>query len=148
MRDDIRKAITDYYEVYFSINAVYEKLAKMHGLTSSTLFVLHTIYENQGQCTQRLICDKLFYPKQTVNTILDSFGKKGFILKQVADFDKRNKYILLTESGKRYAESVIADMLYMEEAAFTNMDTAERQAMLSGEHAFLKQLTRILNSLE
>lgn len=148
MQDDIRDIIKEYYEIYFSIGAVYEKLAKIHGLTSSTLFVLYMIYKNQGQCTQRLICEKLFLPKQTVNTILDSFERKGYILRQVADFDKRNKYILLTESGKHYAESVLMDMFHMEETAFANMTTEERQAMLSGERAFLQQLTRSLNLLE
>ncbi|SHK83966.1 DNA-binding transcriptional regulator, MarR family [Anaerocolumna jejuensis DSM 15929] len=148
MRDEIKESIRQYYEVYFEISAVYEKLAKMHGLTSASLFVLQEIYENQGQCTQRLICDRLLYPKQTVNTILDSFEKKGYILKQVADFDKRNKYIQLTESGIKYADSILADMLYLEEESFFNMEEEERNSMINGERAFLNQLTQIMHSLE
>ena len=148
MINDIRKTIKDYYDVYFGIGAIYEKLAKMHGLTSSSLFVLHMIQEYPDQCTQRFICEKLLYPKQTVNTILDSFEKKGYLSKKVADYDKRNKYIFLTESGQKYADSILSDMLHLEETAFLNMGADERKAMLHGESAFLEQLTLAFNSLE
>lgn len=148
MRDDIRAAIKNYYEFFFSISAIYETLAKMHGLTSSSLFVLHLLYQHPGQCTQRFICEKLLYPKQTVNTILASFAKKGYIVKEIANVDKRNKYIALTESGKNYAAAVLADMLHMEEVSFANMDAAARNAMMVGERAFLEQLTQSLHSLE
>lgn len=148
MINGIRESITGYYEVYFGIGAVYEKLAKMHGLTSGSLFVLYIIHEYPDQCTQHFICEKLLYPKQTVNTILDSFEKKGYISKQVANYDKRNKHILLTESGQKFADCILSDMFHMEEAAFANMDADERKAMLKGERAFLKQLTQIMDSLE
>lgn len=148
MLDEIRESIRCYYEVYFGISAVYEKLAKMHGLTSASLFVLLIIQEYPEQCTQRLICDKLLFPKQTVNTILDLFEKKGLIYKKVADYDKRNKYILLTEPGRKYADCILSDTLHIEEEALVNMGADARKAMLHGESAFLEQLTLALNSLE
>ncbi len=148
MPNEIRETIKNYYEVYFGISAIYEKLAKMYGLTSSSLFVLHTIYENQDGCTQRFICERLLYPKQTVNTILDMFEKKGYISKEIANADKRNKYIVLTEAGMQYAAGVLSDMLRMEELSFSNMDASERKAMVNGERAFLEQLTQILHLLE
>lgn len=148
MLNEIKEALNSYYEVYFSIGAIYEKLAKMHGLTSSSLFVLYMIQEYPDQCTQRFICEKLLYPKQTVNTILDSFEKKGYILKKVANYDKRNKHISLTESGQKYADSILSDMFRLEETAFMNMGAQERKAMLHGENAFLEQLTMAFNSLE
>ncbi|MDF2986181.1 MAG: MarR family transcriptional regulator [Eubacterium sp.] len=146
MLDEIKESIMSYYEVYFGIGAIYEKLAKAHGLTSSSLFVLHIIHEYPEQCTQHFICEKLLYPKQTVNTILDSFEKKGYILKKVSNYDKRNKTILLTEAGQKYADSILSNMLHLEEAAFMNMGADERKAMLNGERAFLDQLTRMLDS--
>ena len=148
MLGEIREAIKSYYEVYFAISAIYEKLAKIHGLTSSSLFVLYMLYEYQGQCTQHFICEKLLYPKQTVNTILAAFANKGYISKAVAPADKRNKQIFLTETGKQYAGLVLAAMLHMEEVSFANMDAAKRNAMLNGERAFLQQLTQSLHSLE
>jgi DNA-binding MarR family transcriptional regulator len=148
MHEDIKESIKQYYESYFRINAIYERTAKLYGLTSTSLFVLEAIYQNQEQCTQRLICEKSMFPKQTVNTILNSFENKGYISKQTSPSDKRNKYILLTEAGQRFANTVISDMLHMEESAFQHMEAEERQAMLHGTRAFLNELTRILDSLE
>ena len=147
MIDEIRETIRSYYDVYFEINAIYERLAKMHRITASSLFVLNMIKEYPNLCTQRLICEKLCFPKQTVNTILDLFEKKGYILRKVASYDKRNKNILFTEAGQNYAESILSDMLYLEESAFSNMHPDERKAMIRGEHAFLNQLTHSLNNL-
>ena len=148
MFNEISESIRCYYEVYFGISAVYEKLAKMHGLTSGSLFVLYIIHEYPEQCTQRFICDNLLFPKQTVNTILDMFEKKELILKKVANYDKRNKYILLTESGQKYADRILSEMVHIEEEALVNMGADARKAMLHGESAFLEQLTLALNSLD
>lgn len=147
MQDDIKRSIREYYDIYFEIGSVYDKLAKSHGITATTLFVLQIIYENQEKCTQRLICEKLFYPKQTVNTILDSLYKKGYIIKQISDFDKRNKYILLTESGKSYTNPVFSDIRHIEEVSFANMEPEQRQGMIKGERAFLEQITKAFHSI-
>ncbi|MNZ79365.1 putative HTH-type transcriptional regulator [compost metagenome] len=148
MQHEVKEAIKNYYDVYFAVGAIYERLAKMHDLTSSSLFVLYLIQEYPDQCTQRFICEKLLYPKQTVNTILDSLEKKGYIFKQVAKHDKRNKNILLTEAGQKYADRILSDMLRLEETAFLNMNPDERNSMLRGERVFLEQLTLTLNTLE
>lgn len=148
MQEEIQESLKQYYESYFIINDVYERLAKLYGLTSTSLFVLQAIHQHQEHCTQRLICETSRFPKQTVNTILTSFENKGYISKQTSLFDKRNKYILLTQAGQRFADTVISDMLHMEESAFQHMEAEERQAMLHGTRAFLHELTRILESLE
>lgn len=43
MTNEIRESIGSYYDVYFGFNAIYEKLTKMHGITTSSLFVLYMI---------------------------------------------------------------------------------------------------------
>lgn len=147
MTNEIWESIRNYYDVYFGFNAIYEKLAKMHGITTSSLFVLYMIKEYPDQCTQRLICEKLCFPKQTVNTILDLLEKKKYILRKVSSYDKRSKNIFFTEAGRIFAESILSDMLYLEESAFSNLPPEERRAMLHGERAFLEQLTNALNTL-
>ncbi len=148
MNDEIKNYIKSYYDVYFGINALYERWAKERGLTSNALFVLYVIHAYPDQCTQRLICEKLLIPKQTVNTILSSFGKKGYIRKEIAGDDKRNKFILFTEEGQKYADLLLTDMLHFEESALMNMSSDERASMMKGSLAFLEQLTRALNVLE
>lgn len=139
---EAKDALQSYYQIFCEINAIYEKLAKLHGLTSTSLFVLQTLVDNKDNCTQQLISKSLCYPKQTVNSILNAFIYKGYIVKEVAPADKRVKYLLLTEKGKIYAAEVLRDMQKMEEEAFAQMSESERNAMFLGEQAFYKQLAK------
>lgn len=145
MEKAIRETVKNYYDVFFGIGALYERFAKSHELTSTSLFVLYVIHEYPDQCTQRFICEKLFYPKQTVNTVLNLFEKKGLIKREIASSDKRNKYIMLTDPGKDYAERILGSMLTLEEKAFLNMGEAKRVGMLEGERSFLEQLTKLFS---
>lgn len=145
MTDEIWESIQSYYEVYFGIGAIYEQLAKIHGITSSALFVLGMIYEFPDECTQSVICSKLFYPKQTVNAILDTFEKQGHITKETSHSDKRNKNIRLTDEGRAYACRIISSMERIEEAAFTNMYPEARRWMRESEREFLKQLSSAMD---
>lgn len=145
---EIRNAVKSYYDVFFGISMIYEKLAKAHGLTSSALFVLQIIYEQSDACTQRQICEKLLSPKQTVNAILNVFEKNGYVERKTARDDRRNKSIRLTEAGREYAATIMEDLFYLEEGTFSSMAPAMMHAMVDGERAFLAQFTRMWESLE
>ena len=73
----------------------------------SRVFALYSFYESNGRCTQKMISEKWNIPKQTVNTILKDFQKKGYINMVSDDSDKRNKLICLTESGMEYTKDII-----------------------------------------
>jgi DNA-binding MarR family transcriptional regulator len=148
MQQDMKELLRQYYDVFFAMGAVYDRIAQKHGITSSMLFVLQIIYEFPDECTQRFICEKLFYPKQTVNTMLTSLEKNGYVIKKVSPHDKRSKIISLTDAGKAYTGKIINEMTYLEESAFLKMSVDEINAMLQGEYAYLKHLTEALDSLD
>lgn len=138
---EIKKQIKSYYDYWFSINALYEKWAKKYGLTSNSLFVIYTINEYAGQCNQKFMCEKLLLPKQTVNTILDSIEKKGYIRKVIDEKDKRNKQIVFTDSGQLYADEILTKLYKFESEAFLRMEANSRIEMLKNSHLFLEKLT-------
>lgn len=82
MQDSIQNTLRAYYDFWFSCNALYEKWAKRQGITVNTLFVIYTVNAYQETCNQRLICEKLMLPKQTVNTILEALPRKGIVEKR------------------------------------------------------------------
>ena len=96
-----------YYALWKECTAMYEKWSKDQGLSSNRVFALHSFYESNGRCTQKMISEKWNIPKQTVNTILKDFQKKGYINMVSDDSDKRNKLICLTESGMEYTKDII-----------------------------------------
>ena len=94
-----QEQILQSYENWFALNALYDKWAKAHGLTSNGLMTLYAI-RIFPCCTQRTICEALALPKQTVNTILDGMQKKGYIRLDVLPTDRRSKRICLTPQGE------------------------------------------------
>ncbi len=95
-----------YYSLWKDCNAMYEEWAKTQGLSSNGVLVLYSFCEEEA-CTQKIISQKWCIPKQTVNTILKDFLKKGYVEMFSMPEDKRNKLICLTDSGKKYADEVM-----------------------------------------
>lgn len=148
MKNDIKSHIKDCYDFWFGINNLYEIWAKKQELTSYSLFVLYVIRENEGQCTQKMICDQLLYPKQTVNTILNGFENKGIITRNVMKSDKRNKNVVFTSEGKVYADSILDKLYALEESALFKMESEERTLMCENNHLFLRKLQEVVIEIE
>lgn len=147
-REQIKNAIDSYYDFWFSLNALYENWAKKRGLTANALFTLYTIHRFPAACTQHLICEKLQLPKQTVNAILDTFEKSGYVVKEVLKTDRRNKRLLLTANGEKYAGKLLDELYSFEFNAFSAMHTKQREEFLQSNHVFLTQLKQTLNEDE
>ncbi|SHO42999.1 MarR family winged helix-turn-helix transcriptional regulator [Anaerocolumna xylanovorans] len=146
--NDIRQEIKNYYDVYWGVNFIYENWAKRYGLTINSLFTLYIIHEYPDQCTLRFLCESLLFPKQTVNTILDSFERKGYLTRETAKDDKRSKIITLTTAGQQYADLLLSDLLAFEQEAFRHMSLSEREGLIKGNWAFYHNLKDALNKNE
>ena len=101
--------------------AVYDRCAKMHGLTVNELFVLDILWFAPAGCTQKEISDRLSANKQTINAIITRFDRQGFISYLAVKEDRRNKRIVLTESGKAYAKNIIPPAADAENLAMADM---------------------------
>ena len=115
-----QEQILQSYENWFALNALYDKWAKAHGLTSNGLMTLYAI-RIFPCCTQRTICEALALPKQTVNTILDGMQKKGYIRLDVLPTDRRSKRICLTPQGEAYAGPILDALDALEWRALQGM---------------------------
>lgn len=149
MKLNIRKYINDYYEFWFALNCQYEHWARGKGLTFNSLLVLDTIAEHVekgAKCTQKLICERLFLPKQTVGTILDSFEKKGYLERVTVPEDRRNKSVLLTEAGRKWADEILEELYRTEREALLGMTEEQRAAMLDTSRLFLGNFTHAVRS--
>lgn len=146
--NDITQEIKNFYDVYWGTNSLYENWAKEYGLTINSLFTLYIIHEYPEQCTLRFLCEKLLFPKQTVNAILNSFERKGYLIRETAKDDRRSKIILLTPAGQQYADLLLSDLLDFEQEAFRHMSLEEREGLIRGNQAFYHNLKDALNKSE
>lgn len=118
------------FNKYQLVENLYEDYAKMVGLTYISLIVLRIIYDTLEDCTQKLICEQTHMPKQSINTVIKSFLKQGFIELKEIDSDRRNKKIWLSESGKVYADKVLRKLLDAEKNALKNLTFEQRNMMI------------------
>lgn len=61
-----------------------------------------------GECTQKAICDEWWLPKQTVFNVCKEYKEKGWIEFSESETDKRAKMMRLTAAGKAKAEPILA----------------------------------------
>lgn len=89
-----------------SISIIYEDYARKAGISYNSLYILNAILYTEN-CTQKLICEKTLLPKQTVNNVITSFLKNGYIELREFPENRRIKTIYLTKKGMEYAETLI-----------------------------------------
>ncbi len=140
------KAVVDeqlhrYYALWRESNAVYEDWAKKQGLSFNSLLVLYSFDEHGESCTQKMISQEWTIPKQTVNTILKDFEKKGYIELVPLPADKRNKVIRLTPAGRAFCDRMIAALHEKELLVMKKMGLS-RMAELNDSLALFIELFR------
>jgi DNA-binding MarR family transcriptional regulator len=79
--------------------------------------------------TQKELRDTLFFPKQTVNKVILSFEKKGYITLAPNLHDKRSRSIMLTKKGRDFQNSVIPMIKRAELETFASLSEQEQQIM-------------------
>ncbi len=104
----------------FELQRAYGEYAKAVDLTIMSLAVLEIICKVTERCTQKLICELLNCPKQSVNLAVKSLWESGYVELKELHSDRRNKHICLTPEGQQYAAGVMtplweADKLTLED---------------------------------
>lgn len=112
------------------LNKFYEEYAKSIGFTFSSLNVL-CIISNVEQCTQKIICERTYLPKQTVNNIITSFYKQELIYMVELPEDRRTKTIHLTDKGIEVANKVLPVISDTEEYAMSQFSEEEATMLLN-----------------
>lgn len=115
-----------FYLSWMKLNYAYEEYAKEYGLTYISLFILQLIEDG---ITQKEICDVLYFPKQTVNKVILSFEKKGYIKLIKNNQDKRSRILLLTEEGCEFQNRVIPGINKAEFRAFGSLSEDEQSVI-------------------
>ncbi len=120
------KNLKRFYLAWQRLNHVYEEYAKEHDLTYISMFVLQLIDDGT---TQKEICDTLYFPKQTVNKVILSFEKKGYITLVENPDDRRARSIMLTKKGRLFQGQVVSHIEKAELETFASLTEPEQQIM-------------------
>ncbi|MCH4057264.1 MAG: MarR family transcriptional regulator [Lactobacillaceae bacterium] len=94
--------------------SLYARWASQCGIGYPELIVLYALHDKNG-LTQKAITEKFGLIKATVSTVIRDLKKREIIVLEASKDDKREKLVVLTAEGKKYAENIIRPLLDTEE---------------------------------
>lgn len=113
-------------------NAIYAKAAAALGVSYPELIVLYAL-ETMGELRQKQIAENFGLQKQTVNTVIKALSQRELVQLVPSKADKREKIITLTESGKKYAQSIVTPLRKAEDKVYKNIGAEKLRAMYEVE---------------
>ena len=129
MENNIRDQIAQYCALLHEWNASYEEYAKSAGFSYTSLSIMSAVYAKPG-CTQKELAEQCFLPKQTVNAVITSFYKNGWIRLEELPEDRRNKTVNLTEAGAKKAAEIMSKVHDSEQQAMGRLTEAQQKELL------------------
>lgn len=121
----------------------YAAYAKSMGLSNTALDILTTIYENPN-CTQEDIAESCFLPKQTVNAVVTSFLKDGWVQLEELPSDRRNKTVNLTAEGLAKAREIMDKVHSCEITAMSQLTEDERDTLLKLTKTYIHKCSQAM----
>mgnify|MGYP003297999455 CR=1 FL=1 len=109
-----RKFFYDFGRALYHVDSFYDEFAKKSNVSSALLWVLYALNDGNPH-TQIEISNDWELPKTTVNTVIKDIQKDGYVELVPIKGKRREMSIVLTESGKKFADDVLSD-LYEKEA--------------------------------
>ena len=137
MKDDLQIKISQYFSLLHKWNYSYETYAKSAGLSYTSLSIMSEIYE-KGTCTQKELAESCLLPKQTVNAVITSFLKKGWVRLEELPEDRRTKTVMFTEAGKEKAAAIMSRVIKSEHEAMSRLTEQQRESLLALTKLFIE----------
>lgn len=137
---NLKETIDHSYEFWFGMNSVYEKWTKENGLTSNSVMVLYLVKNSNQLITSKIIIDKLYLSKQTVNSVLNIMEKDELLVRKINENNKREKLIVLTSKGNELADKILRDLYAYESKAYSQLTEYERTMFVEINNKLLKAL--------
>jgi DNA-binding MarR family transcriptional regulator len=143
-RQELSRQVAEYCSFRGEISTLYADFAKEAGLSYASMYVLYFIYREGETCTQKIISEKTFLPKQTVNAIITAFLKQKLVELSEMQDDRRTKFVKLTKSGKKYADKIIPKIINAEIDAMGKLDDGQRVAFLDSTKQYTEYFRECL----
>lgn len=131
MKTPIVLVLAAFNRAHKRMNVLYHNYAKAVGISDAAFWLMYSLYEKGGPCTQTELCQVWFFTPQTINSALKSLEKQGFITLDFVPNSRRNKQFSFTETGEKLVQEKILPLVQAEEKSFLRLDEQEREALLT-----------------
>lgn len=130
MKSVCSRALADFNRSYKEAENIYAKYAALHGISSTALCVLYSLYTSESPCTQTQLVEDWGIPMQTINSCLKSLEKNGIVRLQFAEGNRKSKHVCLTVQGEETSNWIVAPLIHAENMAFGALTQEEQQQLL------------------
>lgn len=122
MEQTLDQKMEELTQIYELVDDVYDGYAASFGITDAELWVLYALSRHNGDYLQTDICRRWYYSLQTIHTTIKNMEKKGLITLLCQPGNRKNKYLHLTEAGKRLTARIVEPLMLAEKACLFRAD--------------------------
>lgn len=130
MEQNIKQNLEALNQIYEMIDDIYDSYAASFQSTDVELWILYALSEHNGDYLQTDICRRWHYSLQTIHTSIKKMEQKGLITLIYQQGNKKNKYIHLTEAGKKLVKEIITPLIKAEQIAISTLTEEEQNLLL------------------
>lgn len=124
----IEEIMRTYNGMYAEVRKRSFKLYENLGVTVPQFSAVSMI-QTHGKCTITELSRLLFLNQSTVSSLVDRLEKGGFVAREKGE-DKRKSYLVLTEKGKKLAETLPVQPLDIFRKLFEPLSLQEKREFL------------------
>ena len=147
MKTPIILVLAAFNRAHKRMNILYHNYAKKAGISDAAFWLMYSLYEKGGPCTQTELCEAWFFAPQTINSAVKSLEKKGLIALDLTPNSKRNKQFFFTETGEKLVKEKIAPLVQAEEKSFLRLNEQEREILLAITQKHIGVLEEEINKI-
>ena len=118
----------DFGRALYHVDSFYDEFAKKSNVSSALLWVLYALNDGNSH-TQIEISNDWELPKTTVNTVIKEIQQNGYVELIPIKGKRREMSIVLTESGKNYADSILSDLYKKEAEVYETLRSEEYEVV-------------------
>lgn len=131
MKTPIILVLAAFNRAHKRMNVLYHNYARDAGISDAAFWLMYSLYEKGGPCTQTELCEAWFFAPQTINSALKSLENQGIIELDLVPNSRKNKQFFFTETGEQLAKEKIIPLVQAEEKSFLRLNEQEREALLA-----------------
>lgn len=113
MESDFIKELAAISSAVSRVGGLYQKWAQKHEAHYCTVQIFFAV-RSKGSVTQKQICESYEMSKQTVNNVIRQLKKNDYIDLVESEADKREKKIVLTQSGEIYSRQLLEPLFELD----------------------------------
>lgn len=140
MDEQVKRQIDIINQHIKELNSLYHNAAVRSGVSDGEICVWSMLLTTDKEYSQQDLCELLFLPKQTVNSIVSGLIKKGYILLEHVSGTRNRKVIRLTDEGRKYGEKNIMWIFEAEQHAMEDADSHEISILISMLEKYINKL--------